>query len=569
MKQVEVAYSHGLDIGIGVASSSGSPMGKAVKGSVDGVEYALGSTSQFEISRITSTSDLEQVLGIDADASYGIGLFNASARFAFAKNAHVQTESLFMAITARVTLSFLQVDNPVLEDEAAALVDRPDVFATRYGDMFVRGVSRGGLFVGILRLDTDSKEEAESIVTELKGSYGLFSAEAKVKFENVQKSRSSRLSISVYREGGPVDDTLDDITNPLSLYALFQKWVKSFKDEPVKSAVPYLVTLAPTSIATGPLPPNAIDRQHAQDILVLCARARSATLDRYNLLDYIVNNPGRYDFTASSLDDVVTALNGCQADLDLIAQAASNAMDHPEAAKTPAEFAAEKNKKYPTGLLPAAMPVAKEAVTLPPTDVVLPGSGALPAPPSSPPISDQRAMQWFMAVGAHRGDAGGIYPTFSATPNTRGSGFLLGSVFIDSRAAEARDVAIGDLGNPSLEDFGARMRAANAFAHSQGFTGGFPTYYHADYGSGVVCGTVMLKKEAAEFRDILLSDLNITLENYADRFIAVHNFAKTQGFVSGFPTFYHGEHNGNIVCGAILIKSEYARWADVIVERMP
>ena len=360
-RQVETAYQHGYDFGIGVDAPTGSPMGKVVKGVADSVEHAVGGFSQFEITRITSMADLEQSLGIDANVSYGVGLFSASARFNFAKDTKVQTESLFMAVTATVTLAFLQIDDPILEDAAATLVGKPDQFTQRYGDMFVRGVSRGGLFVGVLSIQTASRVESEAIAADLKGTYGLFSADAKAKFENIQKTHSSRLSIFVYKEGGPVGDVLDDPSNPLSLYMLLQRWLKSFQDTPDAASVPYSVTIAPTTIATGPPPPNGADLEHAQDVLVLCARARSETLDRYNLLDYILNNPSRYDFSTSPQSGILAAFNGCQADLDIIAHAASLAIDQPKMANTPADFAADQSLKYPSGLLPETMPTTKPA----------------------------------------------------------------------------------------------------------------------------------------------------------------------------------------------------------------
>src|SRR4051812_45911674 len=55
--QVEVPYKKGYDFGIGVDLASGSPMGKAVGSPFSGVEKALGATTQFEVTRIHSTSD--------------------------------------------------------------------------------------------------------------------------------------------------------------------------------------------------------------------------------------------------------------------------------------------------------------------------------------------------------------------------------------------------------------------------------------------------------------------------------------------------------------------------------
>jgi hypothetical protein len=36
------------------------------------------------------------------------------------------------------------------------------------------------------------------------------------------------------------------------------------------------------------------------------------------------------------------------------------------------------------------------------------------------------------------------------------------------------------------------------------FVGGFPNMFHADHGRGVVCGTILLRDNTAEWRDVLL-----------------------------------------------------------------
>ncbi len=349
LSQVEVPYKKGYDFGVGADLASGSPMGKVVGSAYSGVESALGATTKFEIVRIHSTAELETKLGIDVEASYGSGAFaGASARFDYAKSSKIQSSSLFMAITANVELAFNSIDEPTLTPEAAQLVNRPDAFASRYGNMFVRGVGRGGLFVGVIQIDTSSSEDSESIDAELKGSYGLYSASAKVKFEELQKKYHSEIRISVYHEGGPIDLSMKDLTDPAQLYEMLQQWLKSFQDHPEQNARPYYVTLAPIAVANGPIPPNAADVQHAQDVLVICAKQRSAILDGLNLMDYIIQNPSRYEFAAPTTPaDVVKAFVGYQADFDLVAAAASQAINDVTKAVTPAEFARQIGKPYP------------------------------------------------------------------------------------------------------------------------------------------------------------------------------------------------------------------------------
>jgi hypothetical protein len=362
--QVTVPYRDGYDYGVGADLATGSPMGKVVDGAYSGVENAPGATTKFEITRIHSTAELEEKLGISVEASYGCGAFGGvSGRFDYAKNSKIQSSSLFMAVTAHVQLAFQSIDRPVLTDKANDIASRTTDFATRYGNMFVRGIGRGGLFVGVIQIDTSSSEDSESISAELQGSYGLFSAEAKTNFEKIQKKYRSETRISVYHEGGPIDLSMRDITDPMELYTMLQQWLKSLQDHPERNAKPYYVTLAPITIAEGPIPPNAAQIQHAQDILVICAKQRSQILDGMNLMDYIVQKPSRYNFEASTTPaDILKAFRGYQADLDTVAAAASQAMDDVSKAVTPAEFASKIGKPYPQGVPPTPMPTLEKGL---------------------------------------------------------------------------------------------------------------------------------------------------------------------------------------------------------------
>lgn len=143
-----------------------------------------------------------------------------------------------MAITAQVALENLSIDDPQLSASAAELAGRQDAFNGRFGNMFVRGIGRGGLFVAVLRFDTRNSEESESISAKLSGSYGAFSAEASTNISEVQKEFHSDLFISVYHEGGPIDLTMGEITDPRELYVMLQGWLKSFQVIPSRTPCP-------------------------------------------------------------------------------------------------------------------------------------------------------------------------------------------------------------------------------------------------------------------------------------------------------------------------------------------
>lgn len=363
-RQITVPYSRGYDYGIGADLASGSPMNRVIKNEISGVEGGTGATVSFRVERIQTTEELERSLGIDVEANYGAAAFGAgaSARFSFAKKQKVQSTSLFMTAVAQVELGFVSIDDARLTPEAEAIVGQADVFASRFGNMFVRGIGRGGLFVGVFRMETSSSEQSQDISGEIGGSYGLFSAEAKTKFQEIQKKHQIEINVDMYHEGGPTNLKITDMRDPLQILDQMNAFLDSFHTQPDAVAVPYFVTLAPITIAHGPLPPNAAELQHAQDVLAACAKARSRLIDKINLLEYIMDNVGRYDFPVGVDQNAIrAAMQDYQADLDLVADCASTAIRSPAKASMPAVFAQSVGTTYPKGVLPQQMPLPKAA----------------------------------------------------------------------------------------------------------------------------------------------------------------------------------------------------------------
>ncbi|MEU9092303.1 hypothetical protein [Streptomyces sp. NPDC048428] len=358
LQQITVPHVGTYNFGVGVDRLSGTAMNLVVNPTTAPPTDASGSSQSFEVSRVASTHDLLEKLGVDVKASYGCAAFGAgiSARFSFAQSSEVHSASLFMAITATIHLADLSIPECALTAPAAAMVDRPDVFVQRYGDMFARSCRRGGLFVGLIRVETFDESESTAIEAELGGSYGFFSGEAATKFTKVTQDHKVNVYCKMYSEGGPALQ-LTDPADPAGLLNAANTWMQAMHDDPSKYSQPYEWTLAPISITEGPTPPNPEQIANAQEILKFCAQERTALLDQYNLLNWWVKHPDRYDWDgATPLPEVVVAASGTQKDLDTVAACASEAIEHPATAKRPASYAAEKGTVYPAGLMPATPP---------------------------------------------------------------------------------------------------------------------------------------------------------------------------------------------------------------------
>jgi hypothetical protein len=358
LQQITVPDLDTYSFGVGVDRLSGTAMNLAVNPTPSGPVQAQGSTGSFAVSRVTTTNDLQAKLGIGVDASYGLGSFGLgiSGRFSFVQQSAVHSASLFMAITADVHLADLSIPECVLTPAAQAMVDKPDLFAQRYGDMFVRACRRGGLFVGIMQVETFDEEESTSIEAELKGSYGLFSADAVANFHKVTTDHRTSVYCTLYYEGGPAVH-IDDPTDPKEMLNAANAWMEAIQAQPDQYSVPYQWTLSPLSIAEGPLPPNAAQIENAQQIVKFCAEEQAALLDQFNLLNWWIKHPEHYDWTGTAtLQQVTQAANGTQVDLDTVAACASVAIGSPELAKRPADYALANGIAYPAGQMPAVPP---------------------------------------------------------------------------------------------------------------------------------------------------------------------------------------------------------------------
>lgn len=386
-ESIVLPHVNTFDFGVGIERLSGTARNLVVEPTPSPPMLAPGTRQSFAISRIVSTRDLQESLGIDIEASYGCASFGAgvSARFKFAQESKVHESSLFMTVTATVHFADLSIDNPQLTGPASDVADN-QVFKSRYGDMFCRAMKRGGLFVGLLRIETKKSSQVDDLAAELKGSYGLFSASAKVDFRKSMEKFDASSYCSLHTEGGPSIE-IKDPTDPMELLEGANTWKNAMYTDPDKYAVPYEWTMSATTIAEGPLPPDAAQIQHCQDVLQFCARERTTLLDQLNQLTWTYQNRGRFDWSESAPAEAFQAsARQTQTDLDMVASCASFAMSSPTDAVFPASYAEQNGGVYPSATVPDPFPREKPGQEVPKatarwevTELAEPGSAAMTA----------------------------------------------------------------------------------------------------------------------------------------------------------------------------------------------
>jgi hypothetical protein len=179
------------------------------------------------------------------------------------------------------------------------------------------------------------------------------------------------------------------------------------------------------------------------------------------------------------------------------------------------------------------------------------------------------AVSWAPLRFARINDYAGLNGFVGGFPNFHeadyGQGVVFGSVLLRPGAADWRDVPAADLGNPG--DFEQRFRAVNDYAGANGYFGGYPNFHQADYGQGVVYGCILLRPGSADWRDVSAAELG-NPTGIASRFTAVHDYAVANGYVGGYPNFHEADYGQGVVYGCLLIKSSAAEWRDVPIKAL-
>lgn len=329
LRQITVPLISGYDIGVGVDYATGDRRGLAVKQEASTTTGSEGTSGMLRVQRITSTSDLLEQFGVHVEASYGAFFGpNISARFDLGSRASVNTFQLFMAVTGQLEFSTLSIDDPQLTPQAAQLRDsNPQLFAERYGDMFVSALSRGGFIYAFMRIDTKSESEAEDVAGAVSGSYALFKGEADTAFHKQLSRYAGQMAIDLRHEGGPANTTVANKTDPLDLYQTVAAWFNALQND--KSlAVAYDATLSPLSIAGGGTPPNAAALQSLSDLLVNASRLRNTALDGAGQMNHILDRPAEFiDLNAQRVAAVRLNLNNYLNDIQVIGATASRAIN--------------------------------------------------------------------------------------------------------------------------------------------------------------------------------------------------------------------------------------------------
>jgi len=161
-----------------------------------------------------------------------------------------------------------------------------------------------------------------------------------------------------------------------------------------------------------------------------------------------------------------------------------------------------------------------------------------------------------------------VHGFFAGFPNFHeadyGDGVVYGSILLRDTEAEWRDVPRSDYQIFHIEDVPGLFRAANDYAGREGYPAAFPNCEQADHGQGVVYGTILMKAGTTEWRDVSRADLgDPQIDDVPAMMRAANDYAAREGFPAGFPTFHQANYGAGVVYGIVLLKPGVSIWRDV------
>lgn len=329
-QSTNIPYAQGMDYGMGVNLLNGDIAGRAVDpGDITGPVQAGGQTVHYNIIRITSFEELYSSIGISVEASGHYGLFSASGKFSYAKEAKFNSQATFLVARCVVENAFTQAENPQIKPDATELIQqgKVDKFQQRYGDGFVRGIQAGGEFFAVISITSDEQEEQESISAALQAKYGgLFaSVDVNVNLDSVTKTKvvNSEVSVSTYQKGG-VGDQQSFTSDVEAVMARLKTFPAQIKDNPV----PYDVQVASYDTLALPAGPNPIDIQAQKDALVDYARIQLTLLAKRNDIEFLQLHSDL--FVTPPTNDILTQWQEFITDqLNQLTRQASKCADNP------------------------------------------------------------------------------------------------------------------------------------------------------------------------------------------------------------------------------------------------
>lgn len=162
----------------------------------------LASQTDFRISLLESWTDYQASSAGTARANLGIGVFGASTSAATSLFEKTSSYAVRLLVTVDVLLPTVQLKDPITQLQ----YDDPSKFVAKHGTHFILARRRGATLIGLISIDTASREERRDLRVKLSasGALGSFSASGSATLSQSLESIVGSRIVSCYyaKKGG-------------------------------------------------------------------------------------------------------------------------------------------------------------------------------------------------------------------------------------------------------------------------------------------------------------------------------------------------------------------------------
>jgi hypothetical protein len=247
-----------------------------------------GQDVTFSMEVITDSSQLARKLSVSASASLKVGVGGGSAKAKFVTEQKLNSYSTFLLLHVTVTNATQRLRDVRLSDSARKLLatGKPNEFRKMCGDEFVVGVTTGGEFIGMIKIESTSEQRKREITAKARASGLTWKASAE--FEHAVSSMAEHYNMSavVFQKGGQTSIPVE----PAEMIQRAKEFPTLVAGE---KSFPYSATFQPYDVLDLP-EVNLVDVQVQRETIDKLAKMSMAYRDMAENIEYILCSPEQF-----------------------------------------------------------------------------------------------------------------------------------------------------------------------------------------------------------------------------------------------------------------------------------
>jgi hypothetical protein len=280
-------------LGTGFDSLSKTEKGRCVEITATN-QRPLGQEVNYMMEHITSVNQLKRELGIQAEASFGFGVFSGNCKVDYANSEDFNSYSTFMTVKIEVKNQTESLNQYRLRDWAYDLLanEGGQAFFHRCGDQFVAGQTTGGEFIAVVKFSAKNNEERESIKRSIAASNAHFKASGNFSEEIKKIAKKTEHSIRIFKKGacGGLPN-LDQLMDSIHQFPA--------EVDPVQNGRPWIIDAVTTTynhvenLPSGNA--NLMDVDHQRNFLSDLAQTRDNAIFLRNNIKRLLENSSQFE----------------------------------------------------------------------------------------------------------------------------------------------------------------------------------------------------------------------------------------------------------------------------------